>query len=344
MADERLSVIASKNPTGRRRRGVAIALLLVLLPIRPGAGLEAHSAAQPASPPAGVVPVTAGEHGEFSRVVFTLGADLEYRTEPEPQGLRVVFPGARLDFEYGGVFPARRAHRVVRAEPGFDADGASFRLRFGCDCSARTFTLDGRLMVDIFDSARGDAGPFRSSRAAEATGPDVPATPAHDAGAPADPAARLAALRDVAAETGQGQPRPEFLQRVESLSSSAQGASSDAVPDGVGFNPDHLQRMIDWAIDQGHLTGAAESDERTPTGWPRRRAGGRGWHRGAGSGGAAGACRAAGSASRCAGSGCCAGALGCTRAIACGCGGRPGARRGRPVPGRRRARHGGIER
>jgi len=257
------AVVVPEKPAGRRCLGAAIALLLVLSSVRPGAGLEAHAGVQPASR-SGVVLVTAGEHGEFSRVVFTLGTDLTYRTEPEPAGLRVVFPGARLGFEYGGVYPARRAHRIVMAEPGFDADGASFRLRFGCDCSARTFTLDGRLVVDIFDAAPGDAGPFRSSRGAEATGPDMPATPAHGAGAPADPAARLAALRGVADETSQGQPRPEFLQRVESLSSSAQGARSGAVPDGVGFNPDHLQRMIDWAIDQGHLTGVAESDERRP--------------------------------------------------------------------------------
>ncbi len=254
-------MIVSKKPTARGRRGVAIALLLALLPIRPGAGLEAQGAAPPASPPPGVVLVTAGEHGEFSRVVFTLGADFTYRTEPEPQGLRVVFPGARLGFEYGGVFPGRRAHRVVMAEPGLDADGASFRLRFGCDCSARGFMLDDRLVVDVFDAAPSDREPSRPNQAADA-GPDVPAISDHNAGAPVDPAARLAALRDVADEPSQGQLRPEFVRRVESLSSSARGASSGALPDGVGFNPDHLQRMIDWAIDQGHLTAAAEGDER----------------------------------------------------------------------------------
>jgi hypothetical protein len=254
-------VIVSKKPTACGRRSVAIALLLALLPIRPGAGLEAQGAAPPASPPAGVVLVTAGEHGEFSRVVFTLGADLDYRTEPEPQGLRVVFPGARLGFEYGGVFPGRRAHRVVMAEPGLDADGASFRLRFGCDCSARGFMLDGRLVVDVFDAVPSNREPSRSNQAADA-GPDVPTISHHDGGVPVDPAARLAALRDVADEPSHRQPRPEFLQRVESLSSSARGASSGVLPDGVGFNPDHLQRMIDWAIAQGHLTGAAEGDER----------------------------------------------------------------------------------
>jgi cellulose synthase operon protein C len=252
------AVVVPKEPSGRRRLGAAIALLLVLSCVRSGAGLEALGAA----PPAGDVLVTAGEHGEFSRVVFALGADLTYRTEPEPAGLRIVFPGTRVGFEYGGVYPARRAHRVVMAEPGLDADGASFRLGFGCDCSARTFMLDGRLVVDVFDVASSDGELSGSSRVAEATGPDVPATPGREADASAAPAARLAALRDVADETSPGQPRPEFLRRVESLSSSAQDASSGAVPDGVGFNPDHLQRMIDWAIDQGHLTGAAESDER----------------------------------------------------------------------------------
>jgi hypothetical protein len=250
-------VSASGNRAGRQRRGVVIALLLVLLPLRPGAGLEAQGAERPTSPPAHVVLVTAGEHGGFSRVVFALGADLPYRAEPEPAGLRVVFPGARVGFEYGEVYPKQRAHRVIMVEPGSDADGGSLRLRFGCDCSARTFMLDDRLVVDIFDAAS-SAGQSPFSRAA----PAGRAPPASErlAGAAAGPAV----ADDVADASDQGQPRPEFVQRVQSLNSSAPGARSGVVPDDAAFNPDHLQRMLAWAVEQGHLTGVADSDDRAP--------------------------------------------------------------------------------
>lgn len=246
----------STNLAGCRRRGVAIARLLTLLPVWLGAGLEAQGAVQPTRPPAGVVLVTAGEHSDFSRVVFALGADFTYRAVPEPAGLRVVFPGARFDFEYGGVYPARRAHRVIMAEPGADADGASFRLRFGCDCSARAFVLDDRLVVDIFDAASSGDQPSHSSHTAQADRPDILATSEQRAGAAADRVTGFAAPGDVA-ETDRRQPRPEFLRRVEGLSRSAQGAGSGVVPNGTGFDPDHLQRMLAWAIEQGHLTEAA---------------------------------------------------------------------------------------
>jgi hypothetical protein len=246
-------------PAGRRRRAAAIALLLALLPVRLAAAAKEGAEAQPAGPPGHVVPVTAGEHGAFSRVVFALGADRAYRTEPEPAGLRVVLPGAHVEFAYAGVYPGRRAHRVVMAEPGADADGASLRLRFGCDCSARIFRLDDRLVVDVFDAASSDSR-SSSSRAAPAGRADAPAAPGHPAGAAADPAAppQLADAGD------WGQPRPEFVQRVENLRSAAPGAPPGGVPDGAGFNPDHLERMIAWAIDQGHLTGVAESDAGSP--------------------------------------------------------------------------------
>jgi hypothetical protein len=247
-------VIVSRNPAARRRGGIVSALVLSLLPIWLGGELEAHAASQPIAPPSGTVLVTAGEHGDFSRVVFALGADLPYRAEREPAGLRVVFPGARLGFEYGGVYPARRAHRVVMAEPGSDTDGASFRLRFGCECSTRTFMLDDRLVVDIFDAAPSDSAPSRSGRAAPADEPEVPGA--------AERRPDLAAGR-----VAQPQPRPEFLRHVEGLTSRAQSAGSGAAPDGAGFNPDHLERMLAWAIDQGYLTGTPKGGDRpAPTG------------------------------------------------------------------------------
>ena len=260
MVGRKPAVTVPRKPGWRRPCSAAVALLLPLVLVRPGASLEAHGAAQPTSAPAAVVLVTAGEHGEFSRVVFALGGNLPYRSEPEPAGLRVVFPGARVDFEYAGVYPGRRAHRVVMAEPGPDQDGASFRLRFGCDCSARTFMLDDRLVVDVFDVASSKGSPSASGLAAPVDRAN--ASPARERFATVG--AGSAASRNPAAAGEEGKPRPEFLQQVESLSSSPPGERRGAMQDSAGFNPDHLERMIAWAVQHGHLTRAAEGDDEAP--------------------------------------------------------------------------------
>ena len=100
---------------------------------------------------------------------------------------------------------------------------------------------------------RATAGPLRAARRRQ-----VAPTPRPRPTILRQPAA--AAPRQPTDAGGTGQPRPEFLQRVENLSSAAPGARPGVVPDGAGFNPDHLERMIAWAIEQGHLTGVAESE------------------------------------------------------------------------------------
>jgi hypothetical protein len=242
--------MTSKEGARRPRPGIALTLVLALWPMRPASGLDDQGAA-PTRPPAGIVLVTAGEHGDFSRVVFALGSDLAYRTEPEHGGLRVVFPRANVGFDYSGVYPGRRAHRVIMAGPGSDADGTSFRLHFGCACSAQTLMLDGKLVVDVFDVAASGHQVSPSHATAPARADASPASD-HSASGAAEPAAS----HQPAAAGDQPQPRPEFLERVDSMDGPAPSPPSAVVPQGAGFNPDHLQRMIAWAIEQGHLTEA----------------------------------------------------------------------------------------
>jgi hypothetical protein len=255
--------------SGRWPGVLAIAVALATLPLATAAEVRTNGAAEPAAAPSGIVRVTAGEHGDFSRVVFALGGGLSYRAEPERAGFRIVFPDALVGFEYGDVYPERRAHRVVMAEPALGAEGASLRLRFGCDCGVRTFTLGEKLVVDIFDAASTAPAPARAGRA-----PGGDATPAapdrrpqgageragERAGEGTGGVAPQPAARNALADAGdQGQPRPEFLRRVEGLSPEPYGAPA---PDGGAFDPEHLQRMLAWAIDHGHLTGASQGDDR----------------------------------------------------------------------------------
>jgi hypothetical protein len=199
-----------------RRAGFAVAVALAVSPTATGSEIRAESTAAPAGAPSGIVRVTAGEHGEFSRVVFAVENGLSYRAEPERGGFRIVFPDALVGFEYDDVYPERRAHRVVMAEPALGAEGASLRLRFGCDCGVRTFTLGEKLVVDVYELGSLAPEPERPVRAPRADArPAASGSRPPDAGEVATPPAAPDAFADAGAG---GQPRPEFLQRVESLS------------------------------------------------------------------------------------------------------------------------------
>jgi hypothetical protein len=249
-------VIGRPWPAGSRRKR---ALVLLLAALTLGASWPGRAAP---TPPGGTVRVTAGEHGDFSRVVFPLGAGLRYRTEVEPRGLRIVLPDALVGFDYEEVYPKRRAHRVVAAEPVLDGDGVSLRLRFGCACSARTSMLGGKLVVDVFDAAPDAAAPAR--------GP-APAQPVRSEPRPRSepPAAAPAAPRQaVPSAPGSGQPRPEFVQRVQGLDSSAPRPAPPAEPGRAEFDPEHLQRMLTWAIEHGHLSEARTPESVSPPARP----------------------------------------------------------------------------
>jgi hypothetical protein len=227
--------------------------------------MEVSGASQAAGPPGGWIRVTAGEHGEFSRVVFALGAGLTYHTELEPGGLRVVFPDALVGFDYDEVYPKRRARRVSMAEPALNADGVSLRLRFGCDCDARTFVLGPKLVVDVFDAAPGASDPERSERAPQPDRARTPSAVVDPAGARAPERAPASAQKTSSGARKEGQPRPEFLQRVQGPSDPQPLApGSGSAPDPTSFDPAHLERMLAWAIEHGHLTGTSAGSDPAP--------------------------------------------------------------------------------
>ena len=221
---------------GCARAAALMAALLGLLPAGAIAQDEAARAA-PSTSPSGVVRVTAGEHGDFSRVVLTLGAAIEHRAEPEPSGLRVLFPGARLEFDYRESELIRRARRVVAAQTGLADAGSSFRLRFDCTCIARTSAYDGKIVIDVLDAERGD--PHRPGARSAADAPGQAALP--PAGASAGSA-------------NGATPRPEFMRRVEGFADPPAPARREPPAPGSSFDPEQLRRMLAQAVEDGHLT------------------------------------------------------------------------------------------
>jgi hypothetical protein len=76
----------------------------------------------------------------------------------------------------------------------------------------------------------------------------------------------LASAQDTSAgASADGLPRPEFLRRVQSLNEpEPRVPGRGATPDAAEFDPEHLQRMLSWAIEEGHLTGASAGDASAP--------------------------------------------------------------------------------
>jgi hypothetical protein len=88
-----------RQPVTGAWRYVFCALLIVCCTVRSAAAAEAD----PDASQAGIVRVTAGEHGDFSRIVFAIGANPRYRTDARPDGLRLEFPGASFEFDFSVV-------------------------------------------------------------------------------------------------------------------------------------------------------------------------------------------------------------------------------------------------
>lgn len=97
--------------------------------------------------------VTAGEHGDYSRIVIAGGKVVAVDRAQRAVDIRVDDASAPIDLS--DINDKRKAHRVVAAQRMATAQGAVVRLTLSCDCSIEAkAAVNGNLVIDIRDDAR----------------------------------------------------------------------------------------------------------------------------------------------------------------------------------------------
>ncbi len=160
------------------------------------------------------VPVRSGDHADFTRLTFALPRTLEWELTRTPQGARLVFPAAALEFDTTAVFDRIARTRLIGLKT---AAGNTVNLRFGCACDVNAFWHDERLLVlDIRDPVEtAQQSQDRGTRTApmpDATGPGTASDVPSFAGALA---ARALSLPYRAGEAGVASADPVPPERTE---------------------------------------------------------------------------------------------------------------------------------
>ncbi len=92
------------------------------------------------------VAISAGEHGDFSRIVIA-GGDPGLAIETSGRIIRLRNIGAATEIDLGAVNDRQKAFRVNRAT---QADANTVEFRMNCDCSVRSLRApDGKIVIDI---------------------------------------------------------------------------------------------------------------------------------------------------------------------------------------------------
>lgn len=99
-----------------------------------------------------VVEVASGEHESYTRLVFTISPDKEWRLETGESSARLVFPTQNLVFEDERVFARIPKTRLVSVSSGQQNKMTEFHMALGCDCDVEAFSyLNTYIVVDISD-------------------------------------------------------------------------------------------------------------------------------------------------------------------------------------------------
>ena len=204
------------------------------------------------------IPVRAGEHGAFTRLVLSLpdGAQWSLDARTDPVRPTVTVAGA-AGFDTSQTFDRIDRRRIAAVTAGATPD--ALQIDLGCDCTTRSFTMDGLLVLDILGTP-GDG----TIRTAEESAPSRTAPRPGTASAPLsgardifsavtfDGLPRLGPRRDMSAGALVAADRPA-LPAAETASDAAGG--EDDPP-----SPANLQRMLAEgladAATAGLLTGA----------------------------------------------------------------------------------------
>ncbi|MEZ5892642.1 MAG: hypothetical protein R3C58_05800 [Parvularculaceae bacterium] len=127
------------------------------------------------------LPVRAGEHGDYSRLVIPNPPE-GWRIATSDRKVEIQFPDQSANFELSEILDKRKAHRVLSARV-VDGDKArSIVLSLTCDCPVRTSrSAENSIVIDIFNeapvtlSAEEEGKPETElSDAAKSSGPSTP--------------------------------------------------------------------------------------------------------------------------------------------------------------------------
>lgn len=111
-----------------------------------------------------VLPVRAGEHEGFSRLVIPIEEDREWVLEGDGDTRRITLDPGVEGFDLSGSFDLIPRTRIVDLEQ----QGGELAIRLGCDCVINAFRYQGRyLVVDVSDE---ESSAARPSEASEASG------------------------------------------------------------------------------------------------------------------------------------------------------------------------------
>ena len=100
-----------------------------------------------------VLPVRAGEHGEYSRLVIPNAPD-DWRIATSNRKVEITFSDKDYSFELSDLIDKRKAHRVLSARTVDTDDARSLVLSLTCDCPVRTSkSAQNSIVIDIFNEA-----------------------------------------------------------------------------------------------------------------------------------------------------------------------------------------------
>lgn len=116
---------------------VLIAICVLIMPV-------AANAAQ-------TLPVRAGEHGEYSRLVIPNAPD-DWRIATSNRKIEIAFPDQDYAFDLSDILEKRKAHRVLSAKAVTNGSTKSLLLSLTCDCPVRTSkSAENSIIIDIFN-------------------------------------------------------------------------------------------------------------------------------------------------------------------------------------------------
>lgn len=100
-----------------------------------------------------VIPVTSGEHTDFTRLVFDIGIDVEYSYVTSDNSVSITVFESDVAFDDLDIYSKITRDRVLQTSHLIGVDESVYRLDLNCDCSADVFTyLEKYIVVDISDA------------------------------------------------------------------------------------------------------------------------------------------------------------------------------------------------